>query len=685
MYNISTPEDISGPLNLDIISLKSSGEISILISENFKSLNDTKRKLVIASPSLRITLTSNKSIEFFDYFQFEFQINTIKLFLSFSFSEITELFQLQKIEEIFTKLGIYNNNNSQIIIYLNFNCTINSHGANDLNLQNNKVQVLSINDDVKYFFSFSEFLNTFFIRNTQLKISVLNFKDFKFNRNEKIKIFFNFIHSSNAIELSLTNIAVEILLKTDNHELKHFIDIGKDGKVYFNIEDYLETKIERLKVINCPLMNLQTFEGIINNNLKYLYIDRNSFAVFRLKIEKIIKENNELSLTFDDDIEDEDDDSTKMEIDDPHLQIKHFFYTSQQIFFNKIKFKNFTPKFFDESSTQNIFLKIRKLFFVNCSADFINSFIDKIDLTIIEDISLKEINIEEVEVAVGFMKKLSNLQKKINFYLGNVFFECSQDFFVPVNSLVLNYDMDLIQYLNKKSFSLFSFLVRANNNFIQNITFENKAVQLLLQSQIINNNNSINIEKLIFKNCYLNTKTIKTLSGIFNFAGIKEMTFFNCSFENKTDIFTIFSSIPIIFDYNSFQTYFFNIPHEKQTIETILFRTFDEKIKEYKERPKDAKPKETFIEFKQVQDAFKEFYNLNKKMIILYNSRKQYINIVLSICYFSRDTKDESFFNANVLGEKEQKCGLSPIFISEEQTKSFQNFSNFFTLIEHKI
>ena len=691
MYNFSSPEDIYSFSNSDIINLENPNEVSLMISENFQSSSNIKHNLLITSPNIKFIFTSNQSLKFFDYFQVVLQA-TKNLFLSFTFSEITEQkqlysieqFELNKIEQILDKLGIYNNN-SPIVLYINCNCTINPHGNNQLNLMNSKIQVLSIQDDVKYFFSFSEYLNPSASQNIKVNVSVLDFKEFKFNKNEKIKNFFYFIYVSNATELSLTNISIEIILKIDEYELKNYIEILKDGKVYFNSENnYIETKIKRLKVVNCPLINITNFEGLFNPNLEYLYIDRNSFLDYSLKIEKIVKENDQLSLTFDDDI-DEERDSNLMEVDEEdiygeHQKIKKFFETYDTVIYNKVKFKNFTKQLFDVSSTQEMLLKIRKLYFANCSVDFINSLIQKIDLTFLEELSLKELKIEGKDT--GLMENLSNLQKPINFYFNNVFFECTKNFVIPVNSLILNYDLDLTDYLKKENFFLFPLLIHDNKD----LTFENKSVDILNilnQLQITNNNNNqINIEILKFKNCFLSKEVIKI---IFNYTGIKEMYFINSSFENKSGIFPTSSTFQIVFDYNSFQNYFFDIPHEKQTIETILFRTFDKMIKEIKERPKDAKPKETFIEFKQVQEAFRQFYNLNKNIIILYNSRKQYVNIVLSICYFSRDMKDESFFKVNVLGNEKETCGISPIFISEEQLKFFQNFSKFFTLIEHKI
>ena len=692
MYNISCPEDIYSFPNSDIINLENPDEVSLMISENFESSSRIKQNLLITSPTIKFIFTSNQSLQFFEYFQIVLQA-TKTLFLSFTFSEITEQnklnsiqqFELNKIEQILDKLGIYNNN-SPIVLYLNCNCTIKPHGNNQLNLMNNKVQVLSIQDDVKYFFSFSEYLNPSAFQNIKVYASVLDFKEFKFNKNEKIKTFFNFIYASNATELSLTNISIEILLKIDEYELKNYIEILENGKVYFNSENnYIETKIKRLKVVNCPLMDITNFEGIFNPNLEYLYIDRNSFLDYSLKIEKIVKDNNQLSLTFDDDIEEERD-SNLMEVDEEDKygaqNIKNFFETYDKASYNKVKFKNFTKQLFDVSSTQEMLLQIRKLYFVNCSVDFINSLIQKIDLTFLEELSLKELKIEGI--ANGFMKNLSNLKKKINLNLKNVFFECASNFFIPVNSLILNYDLDLIDYLIKVNFFYLPLLIH-DKNPLQCLTFENKSVDLLNHPQIINkNNNQINTEILKFKNCLLSKKVIETIKT--NYAGIKEMYFINSSFENKSEIFTISSTFQIVFDYNSFQNYFFDIPHEKQTIETILYRTFDKMIKEYKERPKDAKPKETFIEFEQVQKAFQEFYKLNKNLIILYNSRKQYVNIVLSICYFSTDKKDESFFKANVLGNGNEICGISPIFISKEQLQNFEkNFSKCFILIDHKI
>ena len=136
---------------------------------------------------------------------------------------------------------------------------------------------LHISDEL---YSMSPNINTLF---EKFKPKKLVLKKFKINSKNQLNTFLEFIFNTGCEELELEDIFVELIIKKDKNdetfnELDQFISF-ENGKFYINNKDeQKETKLKKVKMIDCPLFALsdETFKDINNYKDISLEIDENS-------------------------------------------------------------------------------------------------------------------------------------------------------------------------------------------------------------------------------------------------------------------------------------------------------------------------------------------------------------------------------------------------------------------------
>ena len=151
------------------------------------------------------------------------------------------------------------------------NCLVNN-GNNlyfDYDLVLNK---LIVSDEL---YSMSPYIDELF---QKFKPKILILKKMKFNSKLQLEIFLKFIKNTGWEELTLDDIFIELLIKKDENDetynmLENYITF-EEGKVLFFLDgEKKETKIKKLKLIDCPLFAIQEKTFLNINKYKDISID----------------------------------------------------------------------------------------------------------------------------------------------------------------------------------------------------------------------------------------------------------------------------------------------------------------------------------------------------------------------------------------------------------------------------
>ena len=318
----------------------------------------------------------------------------------------------------------------------------------------------------------------------------LNLKKFKINSKLQLSNFLDFILNSGCEELILEDIFIELLIKKDENDeeyndLEQYITF-ENGKIYINKnEEKKETKIKKLKMIDCPLFALSedTFKNI--NNYKDISLDIEQNSLLNQNIITKFKINNGFSdICFDLDSykisEEEENEEKEIDyIDGLNYIFNIIFDNKDNHNFEKIQFKNF-------DMTKNEYITGENITFIN-----------EKDSVLFD---------EEKERKYKFDKNDEELNKKINDNLdklsnlkGIIFNNCSSHFMNLIFKFINN--SQNLDYLKIKSCAKEYF----DLNKILSLNIKNL---LLFDTPLIidnfpNNENIGNIENLSIRLCSL--------------------------------------------------------------------------------------------------------------------------------------------------------------------------------------
>ena len=318
----------------------------------------------------------------------------------------------------------------------------------------------------------------------------LNLKKFKINSKLQLSNFLDFILNTGCEELILEDIFIELLIKKDENDeeyndLEQYITF-ENGKIYINKnEEKKETKIKKLKMIDCPLFALSedTFKNI--NNYKDISLDIEQNSLLNQNIITKFKINKGFSdICFDLDSykisEEEENEEKEIDyIDGLNYIFNIIFDNKDNHNFEKIQFKNF-------DMTKNEYITGENI-----------TFIDEKDRVLFG---------EEKERKFKFDKNDEELNKKINDNLdklsnlkGIIFNNCSSHFMNLIFKFINN--SQNLDYLKIKSCAKEYF----DLNKILSLNIKNL---LLFDTPLIidnfpNNENIGNIENLSIRLCSL--------------------------------------------------------------------------------------------------------------------------------------------------------------------------------------
>ena len=350
----------------------------------------------------------------------------------------------------------------------------------DLNL--NK---LFISDEL---YSMSPNMNILF---QKFKPKELVLKKFKINSKLQLNNFLDFILNTGCESLFLEDLFIELLIKKDENDeqyndLEQYITF-ENGKFFFcKNEERKETKIKKLKMIDCPLFALteNTFKNI--NNYKNISLDIDQNSLLNPNIITKFKINNGYSdICFDLDSykiseEEENEEKDKDYIDCLEYIFNIIIENKYNHNFEKIQFKNFDTTKYEYITGENL------------------TFIDEKNRVLFD---------EEKKRLKKFEEKDEKINKKINDNLdilsnlkGIIFNNCSNHFMNLILKLI-NHSKNDLDYLKIKSCSKEYF-------DLQNILSLKAKHLLLFDTPLIHDNsknyeNSGNFENLTIRLCSL--------------------------------------------------------------------------------------------------------------------------------------------------------------------------------------
>lgn len=629
-----------------------SEHVIIYISEKY--ISNTAQQIQIPYKIIEFYILSSESFNFFRS-TFVTIENCDTLIFHIKFRELTDILKLNEITSLFSLIHKINEV-KHIELYIN--STIEQNTFIDRIIPENiSIYNLSLHDDVKYFFSFGKALPMLLNSN----LCKLTLKDFKFNRNSQIGMFFNSILNTHCSELYLENIGVEILTKSNDFELTHYIEINEDGIFFVFDNTTVKTEIKIISVINCTLINIKSIEKIIQNKEKSFEIrniNRNSFIIYPMKIESFKEENKGMSISIDNDIENECSSETdKMNIDET---FDLTFLNTDRVY-KLLKLKNFD----DIKACYNLNqIKVKEIHFINDSIDFINLIYSKLDKNVLNHIVLNRIT---------YSNKCLNINSINSLTLKDSYCNCITNTEIKVNNLHLRFNKF---HLSSKP-----------NEIIKNILLNNTLQTLIIESESINviKNSSTNIpikvSNLIIQNIQGSQSNFSLITEFFK--DVQNVSLNNIYYNKKEEIDIsiklsliqhFFNSI-ISIDYNTFINLLF---HENPICKSAeeFYLLSKELIPE--EKKKGEQTKLLDIIYTKAHNNLLKLLSLNKGIIITYSNRKEYLNIIYDIIAFTKELPVVEYLSSIT---NNSLYGFSNYFISPEILNEFSTtYGNHFKL-----
>ena len=339
--------------------------------------------------------------------------------LVFDFENLNKTLIPKKVAEFMDKNNIPQN----IIIK---NCLIENPSDFFENLKLD-LNLLFISDEL---YSMSPDLNILF---PNVKTKKLVLKKMKINSQLQLGKFLDFIDKTECEELFLEDIFIELLIKKDEkdekyNELRQYIEFENGKFIIIKDDKDIETKIKKLKMIDCPLfaMSEDSFKNI--KNYKEISIDIDENSLLNPDIITKFKINNGYSeMCFDLD-------SYKINEDDSKDCIEYLDYIFNIIIdnnnheFKKINFKNFDITKYEYITGENL------------------TFIDEKDWIFNNDEKERKQKFEEYTEKLN--KKIDDNVNKLSNIKELLFTNCSNYFINLIFKLINNsskYDLDYLK------------------------------------------------------------------------------------------------------------------------------------------------------------------------------------------------------------------------------------------------
>ena len=638
----------------------------IYLSEHYKS-NTQQQPIIISSKKIEFYILSSLSINFLKSTFLTIESCDLLIF-HIKFREVTDLLNLNEITLLLTRINKINEV-KHIELYINSTFCQNLEG-NYIIPSNMNIFHISLHDDVKYFFSFGKSLPLLLNSN----LFKLTLKDFKFNTNSQLRMFLETILTTQCSELFLENIGIEILTKSNNFALTNYIEVVKDG-IFFVFDDKRQkTGIRKLSVKNASIIDVKSITSIIQNKnreFELKNIDRNSFLIFINKIESLKEENDELSISVDNDIDtypDDTDDIDQMNIDD-NFDLS---FLNTERTYKVLKLKHFDNIITCQQLKE---IKVKEIHFISDSINFINYVYSKLDKNYLNKIVLDRIESEEECLCINDVNSIT---------LKDCFCNLSNNNNLKVNNCKLRYNRNSSMFQKKqetKVDGIIKSILSDSNNTFNEFTVEGESIKTL----IANASSQIKVSNLIIQNVQGTKENISTITQLFT--NVQSVTFNNFFFNRKEEIdiseklklIEHFKNCKIQIDYLTFINLLF---HENPLCTSIeeFYLLSKELVPEQKK--KDELNKQLEIIYSKAHNNLINLLNLNKMISITYSNRKEYINIIYGILSF---TKEPPIINYISSKAENSTFGLSNYFISQESLNEFNSqFQTHFMLEQKK-
>ena len=633
------------------------GHVIIYIPEKYVKIS-LPQQLALSYDKIEFYILSSES---FTFFQNTFLTidNCDTLIFHFKFREVTDFLKLSDITSLLSSIQRLSEVKN-IELYINSSIYQNQLTPNIIIPNNMSISHISLHDDVKYFFSFGKTLPL--ILNCNL--CKLTLKDFKFNRNCQLSMFFNAILNTHCSDLYLENIGVEILTKSNDFELTHYIKVDENGIFFIMDDTIIKTEINKISVINSSLIDVRGIDKIIQKKEKTYElknVNRNSFIIYSFKIDSFKEENEEMSISIDFDIEEDHYNNDQMDIEETSEQYNLSFLNTDKVY-KLIKLKNFD----DVKACINLEeLKVKEIHFINDSIEFINSIYERLDKNILNHIVLNRIPQSNECLNINSINCLT---------IKDSFCNCEINSSIKVNKLHLRYNQ--LNCSTTQSDSIVQKILFNLNNTIQELIIENEVINFLKNYE----KSQIKVSNLIIRNIQNTKANLSLIAEVFK--DVKNVTLDNIYYNKKEEIdislklflFQHFSNSQITIDYKTFVNILFHENPICTSAEEFYFLS-KELIPEQKKDEQNKQNK--FLEdiYKKAHNNLLKLLSLNKGIIITYSNRKEYLNVIYDIIAF---TKESHIIDILELIASDSNYGFSNYYIHPKILKQFeQQFRQF--------
>ena len=269
--------------------MKGKGRYYEIINENSKTAK------IVFGDSNAVSLKANESRKL------KFEMNKYEeIILIFDFNNLTEILNIQHLEEIIRKfLNIKKDAPNTSLSLIIQNCLIEDKEYEPLLKEQNKIELnkLEISDEL---YSFTINLKTLF---GKFRANELVLKKFKFNSKSQILDLYDFISEIRCTKLTLDDFFIELIIKKNEND-----DEYNDLDIYFAlIENNITfnnsyTDINSLTLRDCPLFAIigDIFDksNYDKKLKKYIDIDQNSLLNPSI-ITKFKLDGDKLNICFD--------------------------------------------------------------------------------------------------------------------------------------------------------------------------------------------------------------------------------------------------------------------------------------------------------------------------------------------------------------------------------------------------